>query len=479
MACLLAAALCAGCAHTRTTDLVPSSAAKPWVPPEGVRTTPPALSGPKISAAEIPEELRKEGATVDLPTVVSVALANNPATQETWLAARAAAAEVHSRSGAYFPRLDFSLSGQRTKQSAVGGQFVFEQTNYGPALDLTWMIFNSGGRKADVEQARQQLIAADWTHNNAIQQVVYAVEEAYYQYQTAKAARDAARSDLESAERNLAAAKTRHDAGVATIADVLQAKTVASQAKLRLQSIEGEIQATRGALATAMGVPVTLPIDTAPLPESVPRQESMDEVEAWMQRALSSRPDLLALQADALAARANVEKTRADRFPSVSLRGNTNRVFYDTGGAATNYSLGLSIGLPVFTGFKLQSDVRKAEAEAGQAAARVRTLEDQIALDVWTAYFNVRTASQQLDTSADLLDSAEQSADVAAGRYKAGVGNILDLLTAQVALANARAQDVQARAGYLLSIAQLSRAAGRLQVPAGAVPLVTHAEDVK
>lgn len=473
---LIVVGLSSGCAHTGSTDLLPESSSVPWSPPAGLTEQAPPKEARPVTM-QIPPALQREGATVNLVTVVKVALANNPATRETWLAAQAAAAEVESRSGAYYPRLDFSLSGQRTRQSAVGGQFVFQQTNYGPALDLTWLLFNSGGRKADVEQARQQLIAADWSHNDAIQQVVFAVEQAYYDYQTAKAARDAARSDLDAAQRNLEAAQTRHDAGLATIADVLQAKTAASQARLQLQSIEGQIQATRGALATAMGVPVTLPIDTAPLPTTLPKQSGVEKVEAWMEQALADRPDLLALRAEAAAARANVAKTGAERLPSVSLRGNSNRVFYGSGGASTNYSLGLSIGLPVFTGFQLESDVRKAKAEAGEAEARVATLEDQIALDVWTAYYDFQTASQQLDTSRDLLRSAEQSADVAAGRYKAGVGSILDLLSAQAALASARAQDVLARAGYLLSIARLSRAAGRLQIPAGAPSLIMNDED--
>jgi outer membrane protein len=468
--------LFSGCAHTGSTDLLPASSAAPWIPPPEVTKEEPAPA-PRVAAVQVPPELQRQGATVDLATVVQVALANNPATRETWLGAQAAAAEMESRKGAYYPRLDFSVSGQRTRQSAVGGQFVFQQTNYGPALDLTWLLFDSGGRKADVEQARQQLIAADWSHNDAVQQVVFAVEQAYYDYQTAKAARDAARSDLDAAQRNLEAAKTRHDAGLATIADVLQAKTAASQARLQLQSIEGQIQATRGALATAMGVPVTLPIDTAPLPQDLPKQSGVKKVEAWMEQALADRPDLLALRAEAKAARANVDKSGAKRLPSVSLRGNSNRVFYGSGGAATNYSLGLSIGLPVFTGFELESDVRKAKAEAGQAEARVATLEDQIALDVWTAYYDFQTASQQLDTSQDLLRSAEQSADVTAGRYKAGVGSILDLLSSQAALASARAQDVLARAGYLLSIARLSRAAGRLHIPAGTPAPATTPED--
>ena len=54
------------------------------------------------------------------------------------------------------------------------------------------------------------------------------------------------------------------------------------------------------------------------------------------------------------------------------------------------------------------------------------------------------------------------SANVAAERYRAGVGNIIDLLTAEAALETARAQEVQARADWFVSVAQLAHDTGSL-----------------
>jgi outer membrane protein len=85
-----------------------------------------------------------------------------------------------------------------------------------------------------------------------------------------------------------------------------------------------------------------------------------------------------------------------------------------------------------------------------------------VALDVWEAYQNLTTATQTIRTSADLLASAEQSERVALGRYKAGVGNILDVLNAQSALANARLQRIQAVLDWYVSRAALARAIGTL-----------------
>jgi outer membrane protein TolC len=67
-----------------------------------------------------------------------------------------------------------------------------------------------------------------------------------------------------------------------------------------------------------------------------------------------------------------------------------------------------------------------------------------------------------VSTAEDLLASATQSNEVALGRYKAGVGSVLDLLAAQSALASARAQQVEARLVWSVSLAQLAHDAGVL-----------------
>jgi outer membrane protein TolC len=93
---------------------------------------------------------------------------------------------------------------------------------------------------------------------------------------------------------------------------------------------------------------------------------------------------------------------------------------------------------------------------------QLEQLRLQVALDVWTAYQNLTTATQSLRSSADLLSSAEQSGRVALGRYKAGVGSILDVLNAQSALASARQQRIQSTFNWNVSRATLAQAMGSL-----------------
>ena len=118
--------------------------------------------------------------------------------------------------------------------------------------------------------------------------------------------------------------------------------------------------------------------------------------------------------------------------------------------------------MPIFSGFSPTYRARAAEAQTDVRNAQLEKLRLQVALDVWTAYQHLTTATQSLSTGGDLQSSAEQSERVALGRYKAGVGSILDVLNAQSALASARQQRIQSNFDWNISRATLAHAIGNL-----------------
>jgi outer membrane protein len=76
----------------------------------------------------------------------------------------------------------------------------------------------------------------------------------------------------------------------------------------------------------------------------------------------------------------------------------------------------------------------------------------------------VQTSAQRVEAAAELLASAQQSAEVALGRYREGVGTIVDVLLGRSALASARAEDIQARWEWRTALAQLAHDTGSLDV---------------
>jgi outer membrane protein len=456
----VATAAVGGCSSVLPKGLTASTP----VPPAANRTvelTPPT---PVVQPPpSIPEHLLAEGATFTLADVVEIALSNNPVTQASYFRALAARAQVGVDRAPYYPNIDLDVNASRTKQSALGGQFNYSLTSYGPDVALTYLLFDVGGRAADAESSRLALLAADWTHTAVVQNVILGVQQTYVGYLNARAQLEAAQSNLKTAQSANEAAVVRRQAGVATIADELQARTAMSQAQLAVDRFSGQVLALRGALATAMGLPANTPYDVGNLPADLPLDQVSKTVDELIAEARTIRPDLAAARLEAERADVHIKSVRADGLPSLFASADANRTYYDPSTYASygdSWALRVGLNIPVFRGFETKYNVQKAKDEAAVAAADAESLEQQVILQVWTSYYGLQTANQLVKSSRDLLASAEQSERVALGRYQEGVGTIIDLLTAQSALAEARAEEILARSAWFYALAQLAHDTG-------------------
>jgi outer membrane protein len=438
----------------------------PWTPPaSALREVAPADTS---KAAAVPPDLGDRIRRLTLAEIVDIGLRNNPATRLAWANAQAAAAAYGSQRGAWLPTIDGDVTGTRIKTVASQGRTAVKQSVLTPSFTLSYLVFDFGGRGGRVQAARQQLLAAGFTHNATIQDVVLQIQVAYFQYLADRSLLEAQRTTLAEAQANLQAAEERRRVGVATIADVLQAQTAASQAELDLQSIEGNLQTARGALALALGLPANLPYDVDSLAAARPVGELSDSVDALIASALRGRPDLAAARSEAEAARAAIGEVRSSLLPSLSFTATGGRTYATTIPNGDNsYTLSLGLAIPLFNGFSRQYDLRGAEYQAEAAAATTETLRQQVVFQVFSAYYTLQTATRRVRTAADLIASATQSSEVARARYKDGVGTVLDLLAAQSALASARAQQVGARLTWSVSLAQLAHDAGVLDPQGG------------
>jgi len=451
----LASLILAACstAHDPGTSSAPSTA---WAPPPSA--LPPSL----------PPRQPTDLGNLTMPRAIDLALQNNPATRAAWLEAQAAQAVVGSRRSAYYPEVDLNASYSRTRQATQGGRTIFNSTTFGPQLALTYLLFDFGGRAAIVEEARQALIAADFSHNQQIQNVILQTEQSYFGYLNARALLDAQNATLKERQASVDAAEERHRAGVATINDVLQARTALSQAQLTAETLEQNLRIFQGTLATTIGLPVTTKFDIGTLPAEVPIQEVATAVEALIAQAEAQRPDFAASRAQIQQAEARVREVRAQGLPTLGLTATFNRTTFRgvASGTASPYSIGLAMRFPLFTGFRTQYDLHAARIEADITREDARSFQQQVDLQVWSSYYGLSTAAQRVRTSRDFLATAQQSADVATNRYRSGVGSILDVLTAEAALESARAQEIQARADWFVAVAQLAHDTGALEAPA-------------
>lgn len=417
----------------------------------------PLRPSPQLAArvGEAPCATEIPATPLSATDAVDLALCNNPQTREVWAAARAQAALVGVAQAAWLPGLDARLAAGRTISE---GQGINQRS---AALTLSWLVFDFGQRSASIENARQLLNAAASTQNATVQSLFLAALQSYYTAQSTQAAVIATGEAERAARESFAAAEARYNVGVATPADRLQAQTAFSQATLNRIRAEGDARNALGALANAMGFDAQQRFALAEAPAVTPDAAFQKDVDALIAEARNRRPDLRAAEAQLKAAEASVDLARAQGWPTVSL--SAGPTWQEVGGVATNGgNVGVTLNVPLFAGFDTTYRVRTAAAQAESRAAQRDRIRSQVALDVWRAYQSLTTATQSLKTTADLVASAEQSERVALGRYKAGVGTVLELLTAQSALASARLQRIQAELDWQVFRATLAQTMGAL-----------------
>jgi outer membrane protein len=434
---------------------------RPWTPPSAKPI--PSAAAMEQAAVGMP------GRIWDLPSLVDFALVHNPKTRLSWIQSRSAAAAMGQANAAFYPTIYLEGSFLQSRATVPYIGVTRSQTILGPAARLNYILYDFGARAAVSEEARSALLAANLSHNEAIQNVTFQVQAGFYYLAGTQALLAARRAGLREAQESLDAAQERHRNGVATIADVAQARAAFSMAQLMLQTVLGQVQIARGVLASAVGWAPDAAFEIMELPAGPPPGEAEAGVEALLRKAKEQRPDLAALQAEVASAEAHMKWARARALPVIAATGGTGLYFNSSRQYSVHdnylspeYYVGATLRFPLFTGHETEYTRRKAQIDAEAAVERRRLLEQQIGIEVWTSYHELRTAADRVKTSAELLASAQQSYEVNFGRYEAGVGDILTVLSTQAVLEDARAQDIRSRTDWYLAAARLAHATGTL-----------------
>jgi len=186
-------------------------------------------------------------------------------------------------------------------------------------------------------------------------------------------------------------------------------------------------------------------------------------------QAVDSHPKVLSALAQVKAAQAQVESVKAQGLPTISLfatddRSNTPIQEVSSQEIVSTRTAGLQITIPLFEGFSRDYKIKEARATVEEKEAELSNVEQQVALETWTSFNDLKTQMTSLDATTSLSQSAHESFDVASGRYKAGVGSLLELLNAQNELANADQQRVLALTRYRTACLRLGASLGQLRL---------------
>ena len=418
--------------------------------------------------------------TYSLPELIDMAEAHNPVTRDSWERARAQAAALGVARSELFPFLGAVAVSETGRQEVLFGDRFNGQVlqTFQMELDLDYTLFDFGARTGRINAAKAQLLTANFAFNDTHRQVIYRVQQAYYRLLSSMGQEDAARASLSNAQAVQRAAEERSAHGLATLPDVLEARSATAQAEYDLQAILGAEEIARGDLATAVGISATTAIQIESL-DQIPTGETIgDTVDQAIDRALKQRPDLLQRVAEIRSEKARVQEARAAYYPALTL--NVTPAIPSLYGLQSPYAwshtadligeLRFRLQWTVFDGGARKNRLAQAQADVRAAEAQANVKRNEIADQVWAAYSNLNTAFLQRQSAVALLQASSQSYNAALQSYGYGVRNLLDVTAAQRTLAQARSADVLARTQVLTAFAELAfrtadsiRATGRLR----------------
>src|SRR6201997_4730173 len=351
--------------------------------------------------------------TYALSELIDLAEAHNPATRTAWERARSQAAALGITRSELYPTLAAAaLSQTESVQAFFGDRFHGQTTQtFELALDLNYTVFDFGARAGRIDAARARLLSANFAFNDTHRIVINLVQQAYYRLLSAIGQEDAAQASLTNAKSVQQAAEERLAHGLATLPDVLEARSATAQAEYDLQAIVGAEQIARGDLATAVGAYATESIHVQPLDE-IPAPEAInDTVAQAIDRAVGQRPDLIQQVAEIRSADAGVKEAKAAYYPALRLDAvpSVSSLY----GIQSPYpwahttdlvgELSFNLQWTVFDGGLRKNRLAEARAAVRAAEAEANVKRNQIADEVWAAYSNLTTAFRQRQTALALL----------------------------------------------------------------------------
>lgn len=400
-----------------------------------------------------------------LVEAVDLALCNNSQVRSAWAAIKVQAASVGTARAAYFPTLIGSAGWREDKTRYPDSDLNSRRIDSSPLNGAaSWRLFDFGGRGAGLDAANQLLAAALAKHDAVLQKTLAAVIQAYFDTQTTRAAHQAKEAAETNARTTLETAKRREDKGAGSTGETLQAATALARATLDKNRAEGGYRKALAVLIYELGVPAGTRMHLVEEWPEVGDGEIAEELAQWLRQAERHHPALVAARSEAEAARSRVDVARSEGLPTVDASAN----YYEDGrldqsATATRSQetvVGLTLTFPLFDGFSCTYKVRGAQAQVEQKEAERQDTEHQILMEVVKAHAEARSALNNLSASRTLLVTAEEALATTRRKYEQGAADILEILTTQTALADARQERIRCLADWRSARLHLLASAG-------------------
>jgi multidrug efflux system outer membrane protein len=360
-----------------------------------------------------------------------------------------------------FPSVGAGAGISDTRNSQSKFLPAFETSTGQVNLAAAWELDFWGKYRRATEAARANLVASEWARREVLSTLVANVASAYFQLRALDLELEISKRTLNSRQESLRLTRILADGGSTTLLDVRQAEQLVFTASAEIPVLEQQIEQQENFLSILLG---QNPGDI-PRGQTLTEQRQPPEVPPGLPSSLlERRPDIQQAEAELVAANAEIGVARAAYFPQISLNGaggfQSSALTNLFTGPAGAWSFGASLTQPLFTGGRLRSQVRLAEARQ-QTAVLSYQQSIQVAFRNVSDGLVVYRKTREFRTQQELLfRSAEDAARLSHMRYNGGVTGYLEVLTNETNAFSTELGLVQAQLDELLAVVQLYQALG-------------------
>jgi outer membrane protein len=433
----------------------------------------PALAIGLLAIGLVAPATEASAATLTLAEAVAAGARAHPSLKVADAQRDAAQARVGEAFAGYLPSLTFNglgradyasfppnVPGTPTGAPPASAKFV-GTSRYSASLNLSQTVYDFGRTGWTVASARAAVEGSRADRETARMTVELGVVQAYYGVLQAQALKRVAEEALAQADQHAAQANELYQVGTRPEIDVASAESQRAQARLQLVHAANAVDIAKVALNSAMGVEAAIDYDVVEAPMAPVGGED-GSIDALTSEAVKSRPDYASVQRQIEAAAATTHAAFAGYLPIVGAGGAAVGTGTDTApGPFYDFSAQLTLTQPIFSGLLTKRTVEEDRALERAAEANLESLRQGVRLAVATAALAVREGREAVEAAHALEAQAEKQLAMATGRYRAGVGNIIELVDAQQGAVSARAQKIQADYTLAVDRATLTRALGR------------------
>jgi outer membrane protein len=393
-----------------------------------------------------------------LEEALRTAQARHPQIQAARAQTDASGARVLESRAALLPQV--GATGSYSYNGGTSPAGSYQGGNYRFGVSASELVYDFGQTTGRWSSAKATFRSVQAQERNASVQLAFNLRSAYYTAAAAKALVQVAEENLRNQDAHLRQIQGFVEAGTRPEIDLAQSRTDRANAQVQLINAQVAYDSDKALLNQAMGVEDAANWDVV----DAPSQEVAGEgggADDLMADALRARPDLLALARQVEAQELITSSYKGAYAPALS----ANAGATDNGTSLDNLHWGLSAGLSlswqIFGGGITDAQVRESRANTAALRAQYELQRQQVRTDVEQARLSVRATKAAIEAAHEAAVNARIRLNLAEGRYQAGVGNVIELGDAQLALTTAAAQEVQAVFNLATARARLLQALGQ------------------